>query len=128
MTNALAKACITAPYEMYKRMGKMYRQVNKLKDVADKIYIPFDPVLQYHPEFDGYQKGSSVLLAVQLCSCPFIVILCRHKQIVGVCCVCCIGTMVKQADVVLMGFPVGYEMPIEVRKNDMLFYEHVSFG
>lgn len=27
------------------------------QDIADKIKIPFDPELKYHPEFDGYTKG-----------------------------------------------------------------------
>lgn len=28
------------------------------KAVAENIKIPFDQELQYHPEFDGYTKGS----------------------------------------------------------------------
>lgn len=31
------------------------------KEVAENIKIPFDQELQYHPEFDGYVKGSSLL-------------------------------------------------------------------
>ncbi len=27
------------------------------QDVADKMKIPFDPELKYHPEFDGYTQG-----------------------------------------------------------------------
>ena len=33
------------------------------------------------------------------------------------------GSDIKQADVVLIGFPLMYSMKKEVRKNDLLFYE-----
>jgi len=35
------------------------------------------------------------------------------------------GTMVKQADVILIGFPLMYNMSTDVRRNDLLSYEHV---
>jgi protein-glucosylgalactosylhydroxylysine glucosidase len=54
-------------------------------DIAANMYLPFDAVKQYHPEFDGYT----------------------------------VGTVVKQADVVLAGFPLGYPMPPSVRANDL---------
>ncbi|XP_030646782.1 protein-glucosylgalactosylhydroxylysine glucosidase [Chanos chanos] len=62
------------------------------QDVADKIKIPFDTELNYHPEFDGYQKGHPV----------------------------------KQADTVLLGFPLGLPMTSQVRRNDLEFYEAVT--
>lgn len=30
-------------------------------EVAERLKIPFDPVSQYHPEYDGYGKGESFL-------------------------------------------------------------------
>ena len=33
------------------------------------------------------------------------------------------GALIKQASVVLLGYPLGYEMPDDVRRNDILFYE-----
>ncbi|XP_036390438.1 protein-glucosylgalactosylhydroxylysine glucosidase isoform X1 [Megalops cyprinoides] len=62
------------------------------QEVADKIKIPFDPELNYHPEFDGYKRGDRV----------------------------------KQADAVLLGYPLGLTMTPEVRRNDLELYEDVT--
>uniref|UniRef100_A0A671S6Y5 Protein-glucosylgalactosylhydroxylysine glucosidase n=1 Tax=Sinocyclocheilus anshuiensis TaxID=1608454 RepID=A0A671S6Y5_9TELE len=62
------------------------------QDVADKIKVPFDPELKYHPEFDGYTQGNRV----------------------------------KQADVVLLGYPLAMSMTPEVRRNDLEAYEAVT--
>ncbi|KAK7117244.1 hypothetical protein R3I94_022717 [Phoxinus phoxinus] len=62
------------------------------QDVAEKIKIPFDPELKYHPEFDGYTQGSRV----------------------------------KQADAVLLGYPLTLPMTPEVRRNDLETYEAVT--
>lgn len=35
------------------------------------------------------------------------------------------GEEVKQADVILLGFPLMMSMPEEVRKNDLRIYENV---
>ncbi|XP_072035583.1 protein-glucosylgalactosylhydroxylysine glucosidase-like [Amphiura filiformis] len=34
-----------------------------------------------------------------------------------------LGTFIKQADVILLGFPLMVDMPEQVRKNDLMFYE-----
>ncbi|XP_061077729.1 protein-glucosylgalactosylhydroxylysine glucosidase isoform X1 [Conger conger] len=62
------------------------------QEVADKLKIPYDPEMKYHPEFDGYKKGVSV----------------------------------KQADAVLLGYPLGLPMSPEVRRNDLELYEAVT--
>jgi trehalose/maltose hydrolase-like predicted phosphorylase len=36
------------------------------------------------------------------------------------------GTEIKQADVVLIGFPQQYDMPASTRRNDLLIYENVT--
>ncbi|KAJ8308415.1 hypothetical protein KUTeg_013289 [Tegillarca granosa] len=64
------------------------------KDIADKIFIPFNETGQWHPEFEGYEEG----------------------------------TEVKQADVILLGYPLLYEMSKETRKNDLNIYEKVTPG
>ncbi|XP_033113241.1 protein-glucosylgalactosylhydroxylysine glucosidase-like isoform X2 [Anneissia japonica] len=56
---------------------------------GNKMYIPYDDVIKYHPEYDGYQ----------------------------------LGTFIKQADVILLGFPLMYEMPVDVKTNDLLLYD-----
>ncbi|KAM9080031.1 protein-glucosylgalactosylhydroxylysine glucosidase isoform 1-T1 [Megaptera novaeangliae] len=60
--------------------------------VADKIKVPFDPKLNFHPEFDGYQPGEEV----------------------------------KQADVVLLGYPVPFPLSPEVRRQNLEMYEAVT--
>uniref|UniRef100_A0A3B5N0B3 Protein-glucosylgalactosylhydroxylysine glucosidase n=1 Tax=Xiphophorus couchianus TaxID=32473 RepID=A0A3B5N0B3_9TELE len=56
------------------------------QEVAERIEIPFDQELQYHPEYDGY----------------------------------------KQADTVMLGYPLGLPMPPEVRRTDLEAYEPVT--
>ena len=60
--------------------------------IAKNIFIPFDPLNKYHPEFEGYK----------------------------------IGTVVKQADVILLGFPLLVNMSNEVRENDLRIYDRVT--
>ncbi|KAF6033647.1 ATHL1 [Bugula neritina] len=60
------------------------------------MYVPFDETLKYHPEFDGYDIKNA-----------------GHN-------------IVKQADVVLMGFPLCAETSTIVRKNDLELYEKVT--
>ncbi|XP_032346294.1 protein-glucosylgalactosylhydroxylysine glucosidase isoform X6 [Camelus ferus] len=67
--------------------------------VADKIKVPFDPKLNFHPEFDGYQPAP-------VPSPP--------------------GEEVKQADVVLLGYPVPFPLSPQVRKKNLEFYEPVT--
>lgn len=62
------------------------------QEVAERINIPFDQESQYHPEFDGYNKGQPV----------------------------------KQADTVMLGYPLGLPMSPEVRRNDLEAYEPVT--
>uniref|UniRef100_A0A4W2IMD1 Protein-glucosylgalactosylhydroxylysine glucosidase n=1 Tax=Bos indicus x Bos taurus TaxID=30522 RepID=A0A4W2IMD1_BOBOX len=60
--------------------------------VADKIKVPFDPKLNFHPEFDGYRPGEEV----------------------------------KQADVVLLGYPVPFPLSPHVRRQNLEIYEAVT--
>ncbi|NXT24484.1 PGGHG glucosidase, partial [Syrrhaptes paradoxus] len=61
-------------------------------DRAEKLKVPFDAELNYHPEYEGYSPGEPV----------------------------------KQADVVLLGFPLMHPMSAEVRRNDLETYEPVT--
>ncbi|KAM6115466.1 protein-glucosylgalactosylhydroxylysine glucosidase [Pterocles gutturalis] len=61
-------------------------------DCAEKLKVPFDAELNYHPEYEGYSPGEPV----------------------------------KQADVVLLGFPLMHPMSAEVRRNDLEMYEPVT--
>ncbi|XP_028400693.1 protein-glucosylgalactosylhydroxylysine glucosidase-like [Dendronephthya gigantea] len=61
----------------------------KWLDIAQRLRIPFDDALRYHPEYDGYN----------------------------------LNVTVKQADVILLGYPLMFNMSEEVRKNDLVIYE-----
>ncbi|XP_032270766.1 protein-glucosylgalactosylhydroxylysine glucosidase isoform X2 [Phoca vitulina] len=60
--------------------------------VADKIKVPFDPMRNFHPEFDGYQPGEEV----------------------------------KQADVVLLGYPIPFHLSPHIRRKNLEIYEAVT--
>ena len=61
----------------------------KWSDIAQRLRIPYDTALRYHPEYDGYN----------------------------------LSVTVKQADVILLGYPLMFNMSEEVRKNDLVIYE-----
>ena len=60
--------------------------------IADGLVILFDETLKYHPEFQGYTRG----------------------------------TKIKQADTILLGYPLGYAMSEDVRTNDLDYYQTVT--
>ncbi|XP_051545370.1 protein-glucosylgalactosylhydroxylysine glucosidase isoform X6 [Myxocyprinus asiaticus] len=89
-TNAVAQRSLRFALELASLLAQPAPP--EWQEVSDKIKIPFDPKLQYHPEFDGYMQG----------------------------------TKVKQADTVLLGYPLGIPMTSEVRRNDLEIYEAVT--
>uniref|UniRef100_A0AAY4DWA3 Protein-glucosylgalactosylhydroxylysine glucosidase n=1 Tax=Denticeps clupeoides TaxID=299321 RepID=A0AAY4DWA3_9TELE len=89
-TNAVAMNSLLFAVELAEQMH--LSAPPEWKEVAEKLKLPFDPQLQYHPEFDGYKKGDGV----------------------------------KQADVVLLGYPLGLPMSAEVRRNDLEAYGPVT--
>lgn len=62
------------------------------KEIAKRIALLYDPNDNYHPQYEGYQKG----------------------------------TIIKQADTVLIGYPLLYKMNDSVKRNDLLTYENVT--
>ncbi|XP_062859596.1 protein-glucosylgalactosylhydroxylysine glucosidase [Trichomycterus rosablanca] len=89
-TNTVAKYSLQFAVELAHLL--QHPSSSEWQEVADKLKIPYDPELKYHPEFDGYKMGSPV----------------------------------KQADTVLLGYPLGLPMSSEVRRNDLEFYEAVT--
>jgi trehalose/maltose hydrolase-like predicted phosphorylase len=71
--------------------------------IADKMFIQFDKERQYHPEYSGFVPGGNFSKGS------------THDQ-----------HTVKQADVVLMGFPYDMNMSTSVRKNDLMIYANVT--
>ncbi|XP_070568257.1 protein-glucosylgalactosylhydroxylysine glucosidase-like isoform X1 [Ptychodera flava] len=86
-TNIVAQISLQLPYYAAKFINASVPP--EWKDIADKMYIPFDEEKQYHPEYDSYTNG----------------------------------TVVKQADVILLGFPLLINMSETVRRNDLTYYE-----
>ncbi|XP_067235497.1 protein-glucosylgalactosylhydroxylysine glucosidase isoform X2 [Chanodichthys erythropterus] len=89
-TNAVAQSSLQFAVELCGLLAQTAPP--EWQDTADKIKIPFDPELKYHPEFDGYLQGNPV----------------------------------KQADAVLLGYPLALPMTPEVRRNDLQAYEAVT--
>ncbi|XP_041463396.1 protein-glucosylgalactosylhydroxylysine glucosidase-like [Lytechinus variegatus] len=86
-TNAVAQIALRLPYYAASLLDQ------KLPDtwskIADNMHIMYDQENDYHPEFEGYERG----------------------------------TIVKQADVILLGYPIMYEMDQSTRVNDLRYYE-----
>lgn len=38
-----------------------YPAPSEWQDIAEKLKIPYDTELMYHPEFDGYKKGEPLI-------------------------------------------------------------------
>lgn len=56
-TNAVAKLSLLLPEFVGNVMN--IKPDPKYKAIADKMYIPYDKQLDYHPEFDGYTKSDA---------------------------------------------------------------------
>ncbi|XP_044606477.2 protein-glucosylgalactosylhydroxylysine glucosidase isoform X10 [Equus asinus] len=95
-TNVLVQNSLRFAAALAQDLGKPVP--NRWLVVADKIKVPFDPEQNFHPEFDGYQ------LAVP--APP--------------------GEEVKQADVVLLGYPVPFPLSPCVRRTNLEIYEAVT--
>lgn len=61
---------------------------SRWRDIADKIKVLYDPILDYHPQYEGYEAG----------------------------------TEIKQADTVLVGYPLMFPMNRSTRENDLKLY------
>ncbi|CAF3721880.1 unnamed protein product [Rotaria sordida] len=66
-------------------------------DIANNLYFPFDNVTQIHLEYENFN--------------PIVFVE---------------NATIKQADVVLLGFPLMWPMSKEVRRNDLLTYERMT--
>ncbi|KAL4238539.1 Protein-glucosylgalactosylhydroxylysine glucosidase [Mactra antiquata] len=88
-TNYVAKKTLQLAGYYCKRMGCVVPSI--YNTVADKLVIPFDSRLQYHPEYEGYNNVT-----------------------------------VKQADAILLGWPLDMKMSLTVRKNDLDIYSKVT--
>jgi trehalose/maltose hydrolase-like predicted phosphorylase len=68
--------------------------------VAQRLKFTFNDIKRYHEEFEGYDHQVET----------------NTTDVRGV----------KQADVVMLGYPLLWSMPDDVRRNDLTFYEAVT--
>ena len=55
-TNAVAKLSLSLPKKAFDLLKK--KKMDRWQVFADQIYIPYDTVRKYHPEYDGYVFGN----------------------------------------------------------------------
>ncbi|XP_017177594.1 protein-glucosylgalactosylhydroxylysine glucosidase isoform X2 [Mus musculus] len=89
-TNVLVQNSLHFAAALAKDLGLPIRK--QWLEVADRIKIPFDSEQNFHPEFDGYERGEEV----------------------------------KQADVVLLGYPVPFPLTPDIRRKNLETYEAVT--
>ena len=77
-TNVVAKLNLESAIELGRMLGEDVP--DSWKWIAEKMYIPFDDEINYHPEFEGYN----------------------------------LNVTVKQADTILIGYPLMYRMERKV--------------
>ncbi|KAH3854241.1 protein-glucosylgalactosylhydroxylysine glucosidase-like [Dreissena polymorpha] len=69
-TNYVAKQALLLPMYVCKLIH--CKAPPQYEEVATKMYLPYDPVLKYHPEYDGYttnvtiKQGDAILLSYPL--------------------------------------------------------------
>ncbi|KAK7482442.1 hypothetical protein BaRGS_00026259, partial [Batillaria attramentaria] len=82
--------------------GLQLSETDRWAEVADKLYLVFNDTTQHHPEYEGYDNIDTAY---------------NHNQ------------SIKIADAFLLGYPLGYNMPQNVHRNDMeLYSQRVIFN
>lgn len=120
-TNRVAKLSLELPAFVDELLGQPSKQL--YKDVANSMNIPFDKGHRYHPEYDGYVQGQAYRILKQTHKRPLKPFAAEHTTFCWF--FLFAGEEVKQADVILLGFPLMMSMPEDVRKNDLRIYENV---
>jgi trehalose/maltose hydrolase-like predicted phosphorylase len=116
-TNYVAKVALSFAAFAAEELGYTGEVYTSFAEQAEGIYIPMSsdvpgrPELTggYHPEYEGFPEGSPGKLFYKP-SPP-----CDASD-----------GCVKQADTILLGFPLGMEMEAEVLSNNLDFYEPVT--
>lgn len=99
-TNEVAKRAITLPTRIRQQLGLADNSNwHGTYGIAEKIYVPFDSETNYTPEFDQYD----------------------YTQVKGQ-----TNATVKQADVILLHYPLMVPLPEDVHRNNLRIYESVT--
>ena len=72
-------------------------------EIASKMFIPYNKTMDYHPEYMSYYGKSGVPTG------PYAA-----------------PEVVKQADTILIGFPLGMNMSSSTRRNDLVVYNRTT--
>lgn len=88
--NVVAQFSLLTAYELAPVVGVPSNTTFKL--IANSLRIMYDEALQYHPEYQGYKRG----------------------------------TKIKQADTIMLGYPLLYPLNTTVRTNDLDYYQTVT--
>ena len=92
-TNIIASQTLQFAADVAKRFGVCPGLMMSWTNVSNQLFVPFDAVNQYHPEFDGFNFTRDV---------------------------------VKQADTIMLGFPLLVNMSNQVRRNDLTIYQKAT--
>ncbi len=52
--NSLTSIALAAPEEAFSKLGHLNTDLHSF---AENIYVPYDSVQNYHPQYDGYHSG-----------------------------------------------------------------------
>ena len=61
-TNAVAQLSLALPEKAFRLMGILQ---DRWQHFAEDIYVPYDAKDMYHPEYDGYVRGRSIIAQIQ---------------------------------------------------------------
>ena len=89
-TNVIASQSLKFAADVAERLKICPDLVVGWKKVSEHLFVPFDTVNLFHPEYDGFNFTKD---------------------------------QVKQADAIMLGFPLSFNMSQQVRRNDLNIYE-----
>jgi trehalose/maltose hydrolase-like predicted phosphorylase len=107
-TNAAAATALKFAADAAEVLGETPPGLAQWRVVSSQMFIPFDAEGQFHPEYMALYQG--------------------HGQSSNATGPYAPPTIVKQADAILMGYPLGWNMTDNVRKNDLDVYNKYTTG
>ena len=127
-SHAFLSMALETAVNVYKTLGRPIASYSRWANSINLVNILFDPVLGIHPEYAGYNgmvpsidRQNTIFAA---CSCQRDVS-CSEGTVL----LFPPGETIKQADAVLLGFPLEISfgnMTPQVRLNDLMYYECVA--
>lgn len=107
--NAIARLAMDAAYDIATAAGAVPNET--LKEISAKLVVNYDAVRDYHPEFASDSDGKPWNLTAYQCL----------DGTTG-----CGDQKIKQADTVMMAYPLAYPMNISTMKNDLEIFANAT--